>query len=521
MTSGQSWARSFTVTDDDIDFLTGLLLDRETPLTTQALTAALVEHRLQVEAEQLSEQYRGVRVFNPAESYEAGQRVLFPALNEAVGLVTEVRAGNNPTYPPFRVMQVSLAGGPREFAMDYPDRPLCAGDGAMVGLPGSSDLTAADVLAVSSAELEAQVDEALRSSPDLVNMVGRWFPRSLILGVNEGYLNLAEAVLDISGGGPLETEQVLDEIGGLGSAPRELQVFSLNHSLNNDDRFDEVGPAGKVFWFLKRLEPAEVATIPPQLRHHPSEFEPDLLSPEMWALVDDIRDEWSDLEPRVSSGQAVHVNLIYPHRRSGTLPLNADMQQVFPTARRTPRIAITLIDGQDGEAFPGWVVRQDRYVLGLTPIYRKHRLPVGVVLTVRPGDDAGTYVVDFNAHRPRTEYVPLITAKDGRMTFDYQKRAIGAEYDDLMILGADDVAAVDALFQAAQQPRRPLATIVHQLMLELSRSTPQGTVHAKTLYSATNVLRRTAPAPVLAALVHSEEFEHVGNNHWRIRARNS
>ncbi|MBL8145758.1 MAG: hypothetical protein JNL34_05165, partial [Anaerolineae bacterium] len=59
MTSGHSWARTFTVTNDDLDFLTGLLLDRETPLTTQALTAELVEHRLQLEAEQLSEQYRG------------------------------------------------------------------------------------------------------------------------------------------------------------------------------------------------------------------------------------------------------------------------------------------------------------------------------------------------------------------------------------------------------------------------------------------------------------------------------
>jgi hypothetical protein len=258
---------------------------------------------------------------------------------------------------------------------------------------------------------------------------------------------------------------------------------------------------------------------PQPLRYSATEYEPDLLSAEMWALVEEIRDEWSDVEPRGHEGDAISINLIYPHRRAGTLPLNEDLQQVFPTARRTPRIALTLVDAQDGERYPGWVVRQDRYVFGLTPIYRKHRLPVGAVMTVKAGDEPDAVIVDFNAHRPRTEYVPLIVPKDGRITFDYQKRSIGAAYDDQMILGADDVAAVDALFQAAQQSRRPVPVIVHQLMHELSRSTPQGTVHAKTLYSAVNVLRRTPPEPVLAALVGNEDFEHIGNNHWRIRAR--
>ena len=519
MTSGHTWARTFTVTNDDLDFLTGLLLDRETPLTTQALTAELVEHRLQLEAEQLSEQFRGVRLFNPSETYTVGQRVLFHALEDAIGVVEAVRPGNNPAYPPFHVMQVSLGGTIREFAFDYPDHPLGAGDGASLILPGGHGLTAQDILSAAGKELTAKVDAALRAHPDLVTVAGLWFPRDLILEVNEGYLNLAEAVLDINAGGPMETAQVLEEIGALGSAPRELQIFSMNDALDRDGRFDEVGPSGKVFWFLKRLEPAEVLTTPPVLRYAPVEFEPDLLSAEMWALVEEIRDEWSDLETSLGEGDPVAVNLIYPHRRAGTLPLNADMQTVFPTARRSPRIAFTLVDAQDGEQFPGWVVRQERYVFGLTPIYRKHRMPVGAVISVRADEEPGQIIVDFNAHRPRTEYVPIITPHDGRITFDYQKRSIGAEYDDQMILGSEDVTAVDALFQAAQQSRRPLPAIVNQLMHELGRSTPQGTVHAKTIYSAVNVLRRTPPEPVLAALADSEDFEHLGNNHWRIRAR--
>jgi hypothetical protein len=518
LTLGQTWARNFVVTQDDLDFLTGLLLDRETPLPTQALTAALVAHRIELENAQISEQYRGVRVFNPAEQYEPGQRVLFPAFDEAIGVVDAVRPGNNAAYGEYQVMQVQLAGQKREFAVDYAAHPLVATDPALLTLPGANTFTAEDVLAEHEPELRARVDAALRDEPEIVSVAGLWFPRSLMLEPNEGHLYLAEAVLDLASGGPLETGQLLDEIGGIGDAPRELQIFSLNSALNADPRFDEVGPAGQVLWYLRRAEPPEVLTTPEPLRYTPVDYERDLLSAEMRALEAEIRDEWSDVPATVEPGQPVSLTLIYPHRRAGTLPLNQDLQQVFPTARSTPRIALTLIDGQDGEQFPGWVVREGRYVVGLTALYRKHRLPVGALMTVRPGDTPGTVIVDFNAHRPRTEYVPIITPKDGRIGFEYHKRPIGAAYDDQMILGADDVEAVDALFEAAQQHRRPLPVIVSQLMNELSRSTPQGTIHAKTLYSAVNVLRRTPPGPVLAALADSDDFEHVGNNHWRISA---
>lgn len=519
MTPGQSWARSFIVTDDDLDFITSLLLDRETPLTTQSLTSALVEHRLQLDAERIAEQYRGVRVFDPAEAYAEGQRVLFPALDQAVGVVEAIRPGNNAAYGEYKVMRVELGGTAREFAVEYSDHPLSHTDGMTSPLPGGNPFTAEELLAEAGPALQTQLEKALREQPDLVSMAGYWFPRDLVLDVNEGHLNLAEAVLDINSSGPLETSDVIEQIGGLGSAPSELQVFSMNDALSRDDRFDEVGPAGKVFWFLRRLEPPEVLSTPAQLRYTPVSYERDLLTPEMLALEIEVGDEWSDLEPDADESAEVSITLIYPHRRAGTLPLNSNMQRVFPTARRTPRIAVTLIDGQDGEEYPGWVVRQDRYVYGLATFYRKHRLPVGATVLVRPGDRPGAYVVDFPAHRPRTEYLPIITPRDGRISFDYEKRAIGAQYDDQMILGADDVAAVDSLFQAAQQSRRPLPAIVSQLMNEISRSTPQGTVHAKTLYSAVNVLRRTPPGPVLAALADSLDFEHMGDNHWRISAR--
>ena len=43
----------------------------------------------------------------------------------------------------------------------------------------------------------------LQNSPEFVWLAGKWFPRSLLMQINEGQLNIAEAILDMNGGGPL------------------------------------------------------------------------------------------------------------------------------------------------------------------------------------------------------------------------------------------------------------------------------------------------------------------------------
>jgi hypothetical protein len=176
----------------------------------------------------------------------------------------------------------------------------------------------------------------------------------------------------------------------------------------------------------------------------------------------------------------------------------------------------TLVDGQDGEEYPAWVVRKERYVFGLAKFYRKHKLPIGVHITLRRSDEPGKIIVDFNAYRPRTEWIRLIVPKNDQITFENQKRAIGAGYDELMILGADDLASVDALFQTAQQQKKSLASILKTIIPPLGGLTPQGTVHAKTLYSAVNVLRRCPPGPIFATLIANPDFQNVGGDYWKL-----
>jgi hypothetical protein len=57
----------------------------------------------------------------------------------------------------------------------------------------------------------------------------------------------------------------------------------------------------------------------------------------------------------------------------------------------------------------------------------------------------------------------------------------------------------------------PLAALVEQIVPELTKLNPQGSVHAKSVYAAVNIVRRVAPGPVFHALLSSRNFRDVGN----------
>jgi hypothetical protein len=69
----------------------------------------------------------------------------------------------------------------------------------------------------------------------------------------------------------------------------------------------------------------------------------------------------------------------------------------------------------------------------------------------------------------------------------------------------------------ARARKLTLAQSVYELFPELVKLSPQGTVHAATLYSAINLLVRTPPGPVLAELVSSDLYSPIGDNYWVLR----
>jgi hypothetical protein len=512
------WTTAFTVTRADIEFIFSQFLEAETPLTTRDLALRLIGYRLQQEEDRLRKQIERGLIFQPKLSYEIGQEVVFPALNYSVGKVVGQRPGENPDYGEFTVIEVEFDGAQRrEFASELRTSHILNLDEAGTqALPTLQERNPEAIFTQYGEEIIEKLEARLVDEDDAIYMAGYWYLESLLAEVNVGHLHLAEAVLDISEGGPLPTKELLEQIDFAKEAPDLVREFSLNVGLNADDRFDNVGPEGQVLWFLRRLEPQEVSKVPPRLLYQPVDYDASVLTEELRALEREIDDEYTEFDRPQRVIDEGSLTLIYPHRRVGTLPLTSQVAPLFPVSDETPHVRVTLMDGQTGDEFAGWVVPGERYVFGLSEFYRTHRLPIGAYVTVRTTPDPSRLIIDFQAHRARTEYIRLAVPKEGKLTFANFKRSIGASYDELMILGAEDIEGVDAAWQQTRDRRRNLTDIMRDLMPELSKLNPQNAVHAKTLYSAVNVLRRCPPGPIFAALVTRPEFQHVGGPYWRL-----
>ncbi len=519
--SAAYWGAAFTIEEADLDYLSNLLLEEETPLTTDEMVQAIIRRRCEREAEAAKRREQGgAAVYLPQETYTTGQSLVFPALQFAAGTVVGVRSGRNPDQGEFDVIAVDFGNGgsTREFAARLPTHKL----NEPVHVTGDDDLKSPEALfAEHGREIGAKLEARLTSHADIVPIAGRWFPRTLLANIHIGHLNLAEAVLDMAGGGPLPTEALLKEVGLPDNINARLQAFSLNYALQEDERFDEVGPAGQVLWYLHRLEPPEVMFPPRRLENAAPDYDRAKLTPTLLALEKEIEDELSPITanaPPVAEdappADEVEVNLTFPHRRVGTLPLSPRLAQLFPTAYESPRILFILVDGDSGEKFPGWVVRAGRYVFGLDEWYKKHEFPVGGHLVVRRGDSPGEVVVKAGSRRPVREWVRTAApGADGRLTFSMQKRPIGVTYDDLMIVAVDNPGAVDEVWLKSQS--LPFERLVADVFRELAKLNPQSAVHAKTLYAAVNVARRSPPGPIFSELVSRPYYVHVGDGYWR------
>jgi hypothetical protein len=510
------WTESFEVTGEDIDHIFDIFLEEETPLSSQEIARRLIQFRLEREIQTRRRQIEQGEIFQPKNEYQIGQDLVFPALNYSVGTVIDHRPGNNPEHGEFTVLKVDFeTGETREFAsaLQTPHN-LNFSENHLIATAEAIDIDI--LLKTHGDDIVYAIEEQLRQEGDVVNFAGRWFLKSLLADVGIAHLHLAEAVLVMHEGGPLPTSDILKEIGLPQEINPRLRTFSLDHALFHDERFDEVGPAGEVLWYLYQLEPEEVISVPERLRYEPIDYDWRLLTDELAALEREIDDELSNLRSPVEPQDSVSFSLNFPHRRTGTLPLSSRIRHLFPTAYEAPRILMTLIDGKTNEEMHGWVVREHRYVYGLGDFYRRHRLPIGAYISVRSTADPSRVVVDFLGHRPRTEWIRLAVPSGSNLQFENHKRSIGADYDELMVLGADDVKAVDELWLTNAKSGPALFALMRQLMSELARLTPQHTVHAKTLYSAVNVIRRCPPGPIFATLVARPEFEHVGGPYWRL-----
>jgi len=512
--SSEYW-QNFTVAPADIEYLQNILFENETPMTHRELTALLVAERIRIdsEANAKSQKNKG-DIFFPKDTYQKNQRLIFPAIGMKKGIVQSVRSGNNPEIGSFEVLDVLMEDNNlRYFAASLAEHKL----NILSEEKSDPEADLREILAVHGEGLEKKLDKALKSDENLVRIAGTWFPQSLLIDINTGHLNLAEAVLEMNVGEPLTTTSLIEQVDVPRDSNAKLTEFSMNYALQQDGRFDEVGPSGEVQWCLKRLEPDEVQNIPAVLHYNPIEYDRASLTDQMLALEAQLDDELSESDPKILKSSEAVVVLTYPHWRAGTLPVSSRVAGLFPTALESSRIRFTIVDGKTGEKIPAWVVRDYGYVFGLRKWYEKQKLIPGAFLIARRSKNPGEVILEAKTHRPNRDWVRTVLAgTDGGLVFAVLKQEITCEYNERMALVIPDMPGVDAAFVQVTKNRPSLQKLIRDMLKELAKLTPQGHVHAEELYSAVNILRRVPPAPLFAMLASTADFVHVGDLHFRL-----
>ena len=511
----EDYWEEYTLEGEDISFLYDYLLENETPLTSEELMPILVDQRIEREKVRLEKKrLDGNDIYFPKDTHAVGDKLVFPVFSWQKGEVIGTRDGENPAQGKFGVIQVKFENGAEhEFAAGIEEHIL--------NIP--PEATQADSLnteAVTAAYRDTLVDQielGLIDHDDFVQIAGRWFLRALLVDVNTGHLNLAEAVLDMNEGGPLPTSELIKDLGLPEDVNPNLIEFSMDHALQEDPRFDEVGPAGIVSWYLKALEPESVQETPLYLRYVPIEYDQASLTDEMIALEESLDDEltpWSN--ERVFPVKDVEVHLIFPHWRAGTLPLSERVMPLFPTAYEAPRIRFTLVDGKTGERFPGWVVREQRYVSGLKEWYDKNGLIPGGIVYIKPGKEPGEVIVETKSSRSTKDWMrTILVGSDGELVFATLKQIISSNFNARMAIMVPDIDPVDRVWEKNFIEPPPFEQIVVDTVRELTKLNPQGHVHVTELYAAVNTVRRCPPGPLFTLLETRPWFVHVGDLHFR------
>lgn len=505
---------SIQVSPKDVENLHTHLFERETPLTARELVLQFIEARIESERQVAAGKQRAAgKNYLPRDVYSPGDELVFPALSWSRGTVKAVRAGANQAVDEFDVLTVEMEDRSERMFAARLDAHLL--NDMPIVVPQNDDLNPEIILREYGDAIQKELESAFEADDGLVKIAGRWFPRALLVDINQGQLNLAEAVLDMSGGEPLPTSALLKDIELPAGENPKLAEFSLNYALEADERFDEVGPAGQVLWCLRRLEPDYVREVPPPLRYTEIEHDRDVLTSALKNLEAQLDDELtpSDEADTREDINSITITLIYPHLRAGTLPMSARARRLFPTAYESPRVRFTLVDGKTGQRIPAWVVREHGYVFGLREWYKAHQLIPGSLVDIRKGENPGEVIVEAKTQRASKDWVrTVMVGTDGGFVFAMLKQAITAEFNDRMVVHVPDFKTLDPVWEK----KRSFEDLVLLVMRELSKSNPQGHVHAQELYAAVNLVRRVPPAPIFCLLAENPVYKHVGDLHFRL-----
>ncbi|MCL7454647.1 MAG: hypothetical protein M8467_16530 [Anaerolineae bacterium] len=515
--SASYWQEQFSVTQKDMSQLYGLILDAARPVDTATLSKALIERHCRQEEELIRAELSKGRVYQPKDEYEVGEPIIFPVFDYALATVVGTRQGRNPEYGEFTVIQVEFEedGEVREFASQLvgEHRQNREDGGQEVATPDDL-LEAAELYERYGEQVEDKLLSSLEQHGDFLEVRGQWFLKDLLAGVDLGRRNIAEALIEIRSM-PLPPGEILTQLDLPREVPEEVRTFSLNYALAQDERFDNVGDHGRDIWYLKRLTPKEVVNPPERLAIERVAHKRQDIAEELLLIEREIDDEGSGEQVMGPSRPLYRttISLIYPHWRCGTLPLTVRTRGLFPQSENhhTP---VILVDGQSGDKMQGWVVHGESFVHGLAEWYERYELPVGCYIKLERTRDPRVINVDFEARRLKRLWGKVAVAQGNNLVFQVRKLPVSCEYDDQLTIAEDNPRMIDRLWDQAHTRGDSLLQIMLRIMPELIKLSPQATVHAKSIYSAVNVLKRVPPGPIFALLSTEPCFVAMGGGYW-------
>jgi hypothetical protein len=494
-----------------------MILDGGVPVTTALVARALIERHCGQEEDLIQAELSKGEVYQPSDGHEVNQPIIFPHLNYALGTVVGTRPGRNPDYGDFTVIQVQFEDDEeiREFASALQGRHKLNREEGVEELLAAADLLPPGKLYERyGSSVEAKLIPFLEEHGDFVHFGEEWFLKDLLAEIDVGRLHIAEALIEVKSM-PLPTSDLLADLDLPAEIPEQIRLLSLNHALEADDRFDNVGDSGRDVWYLRRLTPQIVTEPPPRLAIEVVPYNRQDIAEELLLIEREIDDEGSGEDVMGPSRPLYRTSLtlIYPHWRCGTLPLTVRTRALFPAAenRHSP---VVLVDGQSGDRMQGWVVHEQSFVYGLEEWYERYRLPVGAFIRLERTRDLRVITVDFEPRRLKHLWSKVAAIQDGALVFQVRKLPIACEYDDQVPIGEDNARALDRLWDEVQARGDSLLQIMVRILPELIKLSPQGTVHAKTIYSAVNLLKRTPPGPIFALLSTEPCFVPMGGGYW-------
>ncbi len=505
--------KSLKIEDSDIEALFDLFEDGN-PHTTEELVRVIVASRVRDELKRIGEGLKKGIIYQPKSDYSVGDEIAFPSLNYRRGKVVGKRPGVNPEYGKFDVIQVEFpdTGETLEFASSFPLPHKLNMEGELDGAMPS--VSTDEILDEHGAVIARRVEEEIQENypGEFVRFNGKWMLADALVPFNEGHLNIAEALIEINGK-PTPASELLPQLDIQSDASEEAMLFSLNLALERDERFVNAGSEDEPKWFLWRLLPDAARETPMWLEYSPIPMPRAIPNVDLTQITVQIADEWSELlENLPDEGDTVRVTVVVPyhHWRAGTLPLNVWVKKLVGTGggRVEP---VRFADTRRGKRFTGWVLAEGRYIAGLKEWFEERQIPIGgVVILERNPDDPEEILIDARTRRPKREWVKEPVVEGDALTFRVNQESISSEFDEHMLFGKGDFEAVDSLRQTVGSAN--IHELVRRLFPELAKI--KGTVHAKTLYQAVNMLRRCPPEPIFQVLVSDSSFVDSGDGFW-------